>query len=95
MIELISRLETAIGERSVWGLTSHYHLNLLAADDSTSPSYVSIAPPASGVFTIEYRMPAAEAPWHNAHVIGETKSVVDAVAMVLVGLERSGGWRAK
>jgi hypothetical protein len=95
MIELVDSLERAVGTRSVWGLTSHYHLNLLAADDSTSPSFVSIAPPAFGVFTIEYRMPAEESPWPNARVIGETKSVVHAVDMILAGLEKSGGWRGQ
>lgn len=53
MIELIGQMENVFSEIPVFGLTSHYHLMLLAADDSQTPWLVSIAPPADGIFRID------------------------------------------
>lgn len=88
MIQLVERLEESLRDIPVWGLTSHYHLLLLAADDYRSAWFVSIAPPASGKFVIEY----AQA---NAPVLGEAESVSSAVDMVLQAMEKSGGWKMK
>jgi hypothetical protein len=92
MIQLIERLETTFQDRSVWGLTSLYHLKLLAADDWKTPWYVSIAPAVSGRFAIEYLLPEGEAPWPNARVLGESESVEAAVDMILLAMQKSRGW---
>jgi len=95
MTELVDDLEQAFRDIPVWGLTSHFHLMLLAADDSATPWFVSVTPPVGGSFTIDYLLPEFEAPWPNARVTGEAKSVKAAVEMVLLAIEKSRGWEKK
>ena len=92
MIRLIEQLEVTFRDRDVWGLTSLYTLKLLATDDWRTPWYVSVRPPMGGRFTIDYLLPQAEAPWPDARVVGESESIEAAVKMILLAMERSGGW---
>ncbi len=92
MLQLIGRMEDSFREMPVWGLTSHYHLKLLAADDSGTPWLVSISPPKAGAFCIDYQVPAAEAPWPEARVQGEAHGVDAALEMIRTAMRRSGGW---
>ncbi len=92
MLELLARLERAVGDRSVWGLTSHYHLKLLASDPAPSQCFVSISPPSDGCFVIDYLMPESKAPWADARVVGEAQGVQAAVDMILRAMDECGAW---
>ena len=95
MTELVDALEQALRDTPVWGLTSHYHLKLLATDDAATPWFVSVTPPVGGSFTIDYLLPEFQAPWPNARVTGEATGVKAAVEMVLLAIEKCRGWEAR
>ena len=95
MILLLEKLRESVAERAVWGLTSHNQLKLLAADDPGATCFVSITPPVTDVFIIEYLLPKSAAPWPNARIIGETRSIPTAVSMIIAALDNSGGWKRK
>lgn len=92
MLDLIERLRALPDERRAYGLTSHYHLWLLAQDTYVSPWYVSFIAANKQHYTIEYRMPESEAPWPHAHIRGVATSEDEAVQMILTAMEKSGGW---
>jgi hypothetical protein len=92
MIDLIAALRACPDPRTAWGLTSHATLCLLAEDTARSPWYVKVIASSPGHICVEYLMPAATAPWPNAYVQGEARSVDEAVAMVLTAMDRCGGW---
>lgn len=92
MLALIEQLRAHPDERHAWGLTSHATLCLLSADDAESPWYVTIFAPSYGGYRVEYLLPPSSAPWPRAYVHGEAKAVSDAVAMVLIAMDRSEGW---
>lgn len=92
MLDLIERLRALPDERRVYGLTSHYHLWLLAEDTYTSPWNVSFIAASKEHYAIEYRMPESEAPWPHAHIRGVATSEDEAVQMILTAMEKSGGW---
>lgn len=93
MLDWIARLRALPDDRQVYGLTSHYHLCLLSQDTAASPWFVIIVASDERSYYIEYLMPEHEAPWPNAYVRGEARSMDDAVRMVVTAMERSGGWR--
>jgi hypothetical protein len=92
MLQLFDVLRACADPREAWGLTSLATLYLLARDASSSPWYVHIFAPGHGGFEIDYLMPAAIAPWPEARVRGEARSVDDAVAMIRTAMDRSEGW---
>lgn len=94
MLSLIARLRALESEHHVWGLTSHTSLCLLAQDDSSSPRYVTIEALGRRSYPIDYRMPPSIAPWPGARVQGEARSEDDAIRMIILAMERSGGWSA-
>lgn len=64
MLELLRHLPTINGP-SVWAVTSHVDLHLVASDDYRQPSLVVIRCGGYGEafgFSIEYPMPSSEAP---------------------------------
>jgi len=73
------------------GLTSHFYLCLLAADDYHTPWYVRLIG-SFGEYTVDYLMPEAEAPWPYARVTGETRSQDRAVEMIETAMRLSPGW---
>lgn len=95
MLALIARLRSSPDDRRAYGLTSHAHLCLLAEDSYRSPWFVVITALDENNFIVEYRMPAHIAPWPNANVRGEARSVDEAVRMVLIAIEKSEGWTKK
>jgi hypothetical protein len=95
MLNLLARLRALPGEREVWGLTSHYRLCLLAENSSATPWFVILAALDMQNFYIEYLMPERVAPWPNAYVRGEARSIDDAVRMIVTATEKSEGWSGK
>lgn len=93
MLSLLRRLRELPDPRSVWGLTSHQRLILKAEDRWDSPSYVMITACAPDSYFVSYRMPDDLAPWPEAHVNGEAQSEGEAVRMILIAMDRSGGFR--
>lgn len=92
MLDLIERLRALPDERRLYGLTSLYNLCLLAQDTYTSPWYVRFIAASKQHYVIECLMPESEAPWPNAYIKGIATSEDEAVEMILVAMEKSGGW---
>jgi hypothetical protein len=92
MLDLIARLRRLEHPNRAWGLTSHYHLCLLAQDDSASPWYVRALTLDRRNYAIEYLMPPSLAPWPNAYVRGDARSEDEAIQMIITAMDRSGGW---
>ena len=90
MLDLLARLRELADERRVYGLTSHYRLCLLAADQS--PWFVIVSALDKRNYFIEYRMAESAAPWRHAYVKGEAHSESEAVGMILMAMEKSEGW---
>jgi hypothetical protein len=93
MLDLMSRLQALPDEQRVFGLTSHFRLCLLAKDDYVSPWLVIISALDKHNYFIEYLMPDNVAPWPGAYVRGQANSEDDAVRMIMIAMEKSGGWR--
>jgi hypothetical protein len=94
MLQLFVALRASPDPRRAWGLTSHAELYLLARDTYKSPWHVRVFARSWGGFEIDYLMPEASTPWANARVRGEAKTIDDAVAMIRIAMDRSGGWDA-
>jgi hypothetical protein len=95
MLGLIARLQSMSDDKVVFGLTSHHRLVLLAEDTYQSPWFVIISALDSQNYHVEFRMPAAAAPWPGAYVRGECRTQDDAVRMIETAMERSEGWFTK
>jgi len=92
MLDLIRRLRDLESPSRAWGLTSLYRLCLLAQDDWKAPWYVIVVASDRRNYTIEYLLPPHLAPWPQAYVRGTANSEDEAVQMILIAIERSGGW---
>jgi hypothetical protein len=93
MLSLLQMLSEVCTPFDVWGLTSLAHLWLLAADDWRSTWLVCVtAFPGLG-YRIQYRMTDIEAPWPEALVEGMASDEATACRLILIAMERSGGWR--
>jgi hypothetical protein len=92
MLELLPMLAEVCAPFGVWGLTSHYNLWLLAADEPSAAWLVSISAFPGLGYRIQYRMAAADAPWPEALVEGMAVDEADACRLVLIAMKRSGGW---
>jgi hypothetical protein len=95
MLDLIARLRALPGEQQLFGLTSHYRLCLLDEDDYTAPWRVIISAVDRRDYSIQYLMPVRLAPWPNASVRGEARSIEAAVEMIIIAMEKSEGWVQK
>lgn len=93
MFSLICRLRGLPEELTVWGLTSHEHLWLLSEDDSRARWKVGVIAMSPECYVIEYQMPAELAPWPEARVQGRARSEDQAIEMIEIAMERTGGWR--
>jgi hypothetical protein len=91
MLRLLQELHSCPAHHEAWGLTSHYHLCLLAEDCYETPWLVRVIGSGSQ-YRIEYLLPKTMAPWPNAYVQGEASSPEQAINMVLIGMVRSEGW---
>jgi hypothetical protein len=92
MLDLIARLRALPDERRVYGLTSHWHLCLLATDTGQSPWFVKVVATDRRNYHVSYRMPERLAPWRWAYVHGDAESEDEAVRMILIAMDWSGGW---
>jgi len=95
MLALLTRLRALPDERRVYGLTSPYHLYLLAQDSAETPRFVNITALYTRHYIVDYLMPERVAPWPGANVRGETPSEDEAVQMVLTAMEKSEGWSGR
>ncbi|MES2692920.1 MAG: hypothetical protein V4773_05560 [Verrucomicrobiota bacterium] len=93
MLDLLAALRASADERRVWGLTSMLRLCLLSENTYKSPWHVIVAALDHRNYFIEYRMPPRLAPWPEAHVRGEARSLDDALKMVLIAMDNSEGWQ--
>jgi hypothetical protein len=87
MLNLIARLRELPDERRIYGLTSHYRLCLLAEDTYRSSCFVIVIALDKRNYFIEYLMP-------ESAVRGEARSENEALQMILLAMEKSGGWPA-
>lgn len=92
MLSLLPMLTETCADINVWGLTSHAHLWLLASDNWTTPWLVSVTAFSGVGYRVQYRMPAADAPWPEALVEGTAPDEAAACRLILIAMKRSGGW---
>jgi len=92
-LELLPMLAEVCEPFAVWGLTSHYHLWLLAVDEPSTSWLVSISAFPGLGYRIQYRMAVSDAPWPEALVEGMAADEADACRLVLIAMKRSGGWQ--
>lgn len=94
MISLIQRLRALPNERQVYGRTSGRDLCLLSQDTPSAPCFVKVTAVSKrmSMYFIEYLMPAQNAPWPQAYITGEASSEDKAVEMIVIGMDKSGGW---
>lgn len=93
MLLLLPGLSEVCAAHEVWGLTSHYGLWLLAADDYTSPWLVFVIAYPGTNYKVRYRMTEADQHWPDALVVGSRMEMAEALRMIRVAMKRSGGWR--
>ena len=87
MLELLGGLRAWPGDtRAAWGVTIEHRLCLRTEDRKDAPWFVAIEMRGAD-YAIEYRLPAAQAPW--AMVRGDAHTVADAVDMVRSAMVRS------
>lgn len=91
MRSLIGRLRSLDDPREVFGLTSIKTLILLSRNSCASPWFVRVVGGPSR-YSIEYLLPEHQAPWPDACVGGVARSEDEVVRMILIGMEKSGGW---
>ncbi|WP_452227604.1 MULTISPECIES: hypothetical protein [unclassified Lacinutrix] len=86
MLNWIGRINSEFKETEIWGLTSHYHLILQNENDYTSNNYVVLT---TGMdeYHIEYLIPKELEPWKGA-----TKSLDEAMEMLITAMINSKGW---
>ena len=92
MLNLMTRLRALPDHRSVYGLTSHQRLCLLATNSYLSPWFVIVSSLDKNNYYIEYLMPEHVSPWPHAYVRGEARSEEDAVKLILIAMDKSEGW---
>jgi hypothetical protein len=92
MLRLLPEIPNTFRGKRVWGLTSHYHLCLLAADDYRTPWYVRIIGYSGSRYEIHYKMSEVDQPWPDAFVAGSAKELAQAVDMIGIAMARCGGW---
>lgn len=90
-LDLLPRLEEALADIEVWGITSHEMLCLHNVDDYTAPTLVAVHPH-SDSFEISYRLPEPLSPWPDAVVHGTATSTGQALSMIEIAIARSMGW---
>ena len=91
-LALIRTLKEYPDERVVYGLTQIDRLILLSQDDYTTPWWVIVTSHGAKDFEIDCRMPENQSPWKGARLIGKTKKLDRAVAMVVTAMTVSRGW---
>ena len=94
MLDVIAHLRALPTPSRAYGLTSLYRLCLLAEDTYKSPWFIIISAPDERNIDIEYLMPAHLAHWPNAYVKGCARSIDEAVEMIVIGMEKSEGWKS-
>ena len=95
MLDLFTQLRSLPDKRTIYGDTSHYRLHLMSEDNYQSTIYVIVTAVRDHNYFIEYLMPDNIAPWPRAYVGGRAHSLDEAVKMILIGMENSGGWKDK
>jgi hypothetical protein len=88
MLELLPYLQRVCESTAVFGVTAHDALHLHRADDTRAPASVIIRATPDGEIHVAYRMPPAEAPWHDALVQGVAASPEIAARMISAAIAR-------
>jgi len=92
MLSIIDLLNREFSNTTIFGLTSIYHLNLLAHNSYQTDWYVSIIALDERNYHIEYLMPENKRPWSYAKVKGDAKSLEEAMKFISIGMYESNGW---
>ena len=91
ILQLLPTLREICEPFEVWGLTSHYTLWLLAADDWQTPWLVSVCYDVDQ-YEVNYLMPERTAPFPMAFVRGFRKSVPETAELIRVAIKQCGAW---
>ena len=93
MVACVEYLRSSVVSPPVYAVTSHHRLRLIAGDDYTLPTLVTVEAVIDGPrtfgFEIAYELPPAESPWKNAWVRGLAIDVSQAAEMIQISLRRN------
>lgn len=92
MLLIIDEINKTFTTTKIYGLTSHYRLFLLSADNGRTPWFVSIIALNSKNIYIEYLLPENKQPWADARVRGEASSIQEAMKYLIIAMTESQGW---
>lgn len=91
--QLISELDKALPNTTVWGLTSHYSLGLMSVPRyDEGESHVWVKNFSEGSFTIAYTPPVGTLPIAASIVEFRAKGVDLAVEQIKIAMAHSRGW---
>lgn len=95
MLKLLNHLRHHVAGPRLFGVTSHFSLNLVSGDDDSLPTIVHVDAQGSIVdddgygYYIAYPMRPEDAPWPEAEVQGYARDVQTAGVMISEALKRS------
>lgn len=93
MLQLIEVINHLFLQTTIWCLTSHDRLCLIADDDWESERFVIIEPSYyNKKYHFIYFMPKENRPWDEASVHGIASSLEEAKKYLLIAMRESGGW---
>lgn len=93
MISLIDKLDEIFKDTIVFGLTSHYHLNLLAYDSFQTDWFVTFIAGSDGEVYVECLLPRNKQPWPFAKVTGQAETPEEGIKYILLAMKESEGWQ--
>ncbi len=92
MLSFISMVNETFKETTLYGLTSHFSLVILAEDSWKSDWFVTVYSIGDNKFQFEYKMPKNESPWNYAVVKGQANTIDEAIDFLIISMTESGGW---
>ena len=92
MLRLIEAINQLFPQTTLWCLTSHDSLCLIADDDWESDMFLGIEASYSKQYYFYYFMPKDNRPWDGASVHGIASSLEEAKKYLLIAMRESGGW---
>jgi hypothetical protein len=92
MLDFISIVNETFVDTTLYGLTSHYKLVILAKDTWKDSWFVTVQCIEDNKLQFEYIMPELQRPWNNAIVKGQANTIEEARDILIIAMTESEGW---
>jgi len=92
MLAFLRTINELFPTTQLFGLTSHYRL-VIRSEDTLGSEWLIIVSAVAGWYYFEFLVPKEKAPWENAFVRGEAKSLDDAKKYLLIAMRECEGWK--